>query len=196
MKQILLFCAAIAASSTAAWAEIEIGIRAGVPLTDAFDATQSAVRGFENVPKRYTVGPTLQVNLPFSLALTIDVLYKRLAYEQTEAGGATTTQTANMFELPVMLRYKFGEGNLKPFISGGPTFNKITAGAVRNPVQFVKSNTAGVVLGTGVEVGALVFKLTPELRYTRRGAESFRDAVGGLLKSNKDQIEFLVGFTF
>jgi hypothetical protein len=175
---------------------LSVGIRAGVPLTDAFDATRSAIRGFENIPKRYTIGPTLEIRLPFRLGLTADVLYKRLAYEQIEVDGVTFTHTANSWEIPVMLRYRFGDGDTRPFISGGPTFNKITTDAVRDPVEFVKSSSTGVALGAGVEVKALLIRITPELRYTRKGAESFRDAVGGLLKSNRDQIEFLVGLTF
>ena len=174
---------------------IGIGIRAGVPLTDAFDATRSAVRGFDNIPKRYIIGPTLEVRLPLRLGFNIDLLYRRLAYDQIEVNGVTFTHTANSFEIPVMLRYRFGADNLRPFVAGGVTFNKITTDAVRDPVEFVKSSSTGVVLGAGVELKAIL-RFTPEFRYTRRGAENFRDAVGGLLKSNKDQIEFLVGLTF
>jgi len=174
---------------------IGVGIRAGVPLTDAFDATRSAIGGFENIPKRYIIGPTIEVRLPFRLAINADMLYRRLAFEQIEVNGVTFTHTANSFEIPVMLRYRFGEENVRPFVAGGVTFNKITTDAVRDPVEFVKSSSTGVVLGAGVELKAIL-RFTPELRYTRRGAESFRDAVGGLLRSNKDQIEFLVGLTF
>lgn len=175
---------------------ISVGIRAGVPMTDAFDATVSATRGFDDIPKRFTIGPTLEVRLPLRLGVTFDILYKRLSYRQVEVDGLTFTHTSNMFEFPLMLRYRFGEGSLRPFVAGGPTFNHVSAGAVRDPVRFVKSSTAGIVLGAGVEVKALLIRITPELRYTHRGAENFVDAVGGLLKSNRQQAEFLVGLTF
>jgi hypothetical protein len=175
---------------------ISVGIRGGVPLTDAFEATRSAVRGFENVPKRYTIGPTLEIRLPLRLGVTFDILYKRLSYEQIEVNDVVFTHTSSAWEFPIMLRYRFGDGNLRPFIAGGPTFDRISAGAVRDPVEFVKKSTTGVVLGAGVEVKALLIRVTPEFRYTHRGAEHFLDAVGGLLKSNRQQAEFLVGLTF
>jgi hypothetical protein len=188
----LLFLAA----SVLAAQNISVGIRGGVPLTDAFDATRNAIGGFENIPKRYTIGPTFEVRLPMRLGITFDILYKRIAYEQIEVNNVVFTHTSNSWEFPIMLRYRFGEGNLRPFVAGGPTFDRISAGAVRDPVEFVKKSTAGIVLGAGVEVRALLIRVTPELRYTHRGAEHFVDAVGGLLKSNRQQAEFLVGLTF
>lgn len=192
MKPILLLLAASAALAQ----NISVGLRGGVPLTDAFDATRSAVRGFENIPKRYTIGPTLEIRLPLRLGITFDALYKRLSYEQVEVNGVTFTHTSSKFEFPLMLRYRFGEGNLRPFIAGGPTFDRVSPGSVIAPVEFIKKSTAGIVLGTGVEVKAVLIRVTPEIRYTHRGAEHFLDAVGGLLKSNRSQFEFLVGLTF
>ena len=174
---------------------ISVGIRGGVPFTDAFSATKSAIGGFENVPKRYTIGPTLEIRLPFRLGISFDILYKNLAYRQATAAG-TSEQSAKQFEFPLMLRYRFGAESIRPFVAGGPTFNKISAGAVRDPVQFVHSSTAGIVLGAGIEVKALLIRLTPEIRFTHRTAESFRDAVNAQLRSNLNQAEFLVGLTF
>jgi hypothetical protein len=47
----------------------------------------------------------------------------------------------------------------------------------------------------GVDFKALVIHITPEIRYTRWGAKQFIDP-NGLLNSNQNQAEFLVGFKF
>jgi hypothetical protein len=65
-----------------------------------------------------------------------------------------------------------------------------------NPAELRHSTTTGFVVGGGVDVHMLLLHISPEVRYTHWGAEHFRDAVNGLLHSNRNQAEFLVGFTF
>ena len=38
--------------------------------------------------------------------------------------------------------------------------------------------------------------MTPEFRYTRWGSENFRDPVAALLRTNKNQGDFILGLTF
>jgi hypothetical protein len=50
-------------------------------------------------------------------------------------------------------------------------------------------------VGAGIEIRALIVKLSPEIRYTRWGSEAFagpRD----LFSSNQNQADFLIGITF
>jgi len=39
-------------------------------------------------------------------------------------------------------------------------------------------------------------RITPEFRYTRGGSENFRDPVASLLRTNKNQGDFILGLTF
>jgi hypothetical protein len=58
-----------------------------------------------------------------------------------------------------------------------------------------KNVTHGIVFGGGVEVKALVIHIAPEIRFTRWNDQHFLDPAG-LIKSNLNQAEFLVGITF
>ena len=53
----------------------------------------------------------------------------------------------------------------------------------------------GVVLGAGVDIHAIVMHISPEVRFTRWNSAQISDTAG-LLNSNRNQAEFLVGFTF
>jgi len=52
------------------------------------------------------------------------------------------------------------------------------------------------VFGGGVEFKLGHVRITPEFRYTRWGSENFRDPVAALLRTNKNQGDFILGLTF
>jgi hypothetical protein len=64
-----------------------------------------------------------------------------------------------------------------------------------NPSQLNEKTTTGFVVGGGLDVRALLIHISPEIRYTRWGAQHFLDPNGGF-HSNQNQAEFLVGITF
>ena len=67
-----------------------------------------------------------------------------------------------------------------------------TTASTSSPAELNHSTTRGIVLGAGVDIHALVIHITPELRYTRWGAQNILDANGGI-HSNQNQAEFPVG---
>jgi len=52
----------------------------------------------------------------------------------------------------------------------------------------------GFVIGAGIDVHALVIHISPEIRYTRWASPHFN--LNGVINSNQNQAEFLVGITF
>jgi hypothetical protein len=64
-----------------------------------------------------------------------------------------------------------------------------------NPSELRNTSTIGLVLGAGLDLKIPLLRLTPELRYTRWRANLFQDS-SGLLSSNRDQVEFLLGITW
>jgi hypothetical protein len=162
---------------------ISVGVRGGVPLSDAFEAVPGAL-SFRNLPHRWTAGPTIEVRLPFSLGVTFDALYSRVEYERVDGTGR---ESGGQWDFPLMLRYRAGVGPVRPFVAGGGSFNAIT------DVTAPTSNAAGVVLGTGVEVKIPFVRITPEIRYTRRFSDQLE--LDGL-RSNRNQFLFLTGITF
>ena len=97
-----------------------------------------------------------------------------------------------------------------PFVDAGVAFDSlagvkqavttvvngiISTSSTSNPAELHNSSTRGFVIGGGIDIHFLVIHLLPEIRYTRWGAQQFFD-VNGLLHSNVNQGEFLLGITF
>jgi hypothetical protein len=53
----------------------------------------------------------------------------------------------------------------------------------------------GFVVGAGVDIHAIFLHISPEIRFTRWNSAQISDSAG-LLHSNQNQGEFLVGITF
>ncbi|HWR52784.1 MAG TPA: porin family protein [Bryobacteraceae bacterium] len=183
------------------------GVKAGVPFTDAFKTAQTGDLGYVSDTRRYTFGGTAEVNLPFGLGVELDLLYRRLNYEaQGTAGGEAVRRsvTANAWDFPLLLKWKAGIRPLQPFFTVGPTFRGLTnlsqAGTFFNsdrgddPIELERKGNTGLTVGIGARLGNQI-ALSPEVRYTRWGWDNFRDPFS-LLRSNRDQVEFLVGVTF
>lgn len=218
MKKILtLFFAA----SVAAFPQIfSFGAKAGVPATDAFNTGAPGGPAFERLSyfastRRYTVGPTAELHLPFRLSVEFDALYKRVGFNKNQSGIDTLAQsatTANSWEFPLLAKYRLTGGPIRPYIDGGVSFDHlsgvtqltrltvfpshVTTSTGTSP-ELMNSFREGGVIGGGLELHLGFLRLSPEIRYTRWGQDSFRDLDNGsLLRSSPNQAEFLVGITF
>jgi opacity protein-like surface antigen len=214
MKLTGLLCTALfcATTVTVAAQPVSFGVKAGVPVTDALETFQGNQSAYVTNTHRYLFGPTVQLNFPFRFSVEVDALYKRLGFEYNQFGGPgspTTTRTvANSWEFPVLGKYALFGGPIRPFLDAGANFRHIsgvdqirstlTAVDVNvNPVvEFNKDNDIGFAFGGGIELKVGVVRVTPEFRYTRWGSENFRDPVSALLRTNKNQGDFILGLTF
>lgn len=162
---------------------ISVGIRAGVPFNDVLSANSN----FTSTPHHWTFGPTLEIRLPLNLGFTFDALYSQLEYQSNTPFALTAFRGGN-WDFPVMLRYRFKALPLiRPYVAGGGSFNKLTG--FTTPT----SSARGMVFGGGVEIKALLIRISPELRWTHRFGDNFN--ITGL-KTAADQATFLVGVTF
>ena len=195
---------------------ISFGLKGGVPFTDAFNAITSGNTSYTTLTHRYTIGPMVELHLPFHLGVEFDALYTRLDFGSTENLVDITQQsstTANAWEFPLLLKYRFGHGPIHPYLAGGPSFRDISGvtqiinvipfprGATRtsstsSPSQLNKNFVAGFAFGGGVDVHALVIHISPEIRFTRWASQNFVDNVTGALNTNLNEAELLVGITF
>jgi hypothetical protein len=197
---------ALVIAAPAAFSQLlSVGVKAGVPFTDAFNTGVGALSNFTSEDRRYTFGGTAELNLPFGLGVEFDALYKRLGYQETLVdSGLERSVTANAWDFPVLLKVKTGMRPLQPFFVVGPTFRGLTnleqAGSFFSgsrsdaPEELQNEFTTGFTAGAGLRLGGRT-ALSPEIRYTRWGWRTFRSPAG-LLESNQDQLEFLVGLTF
>ena len=119
--------------------------------------------------------------------------------------------TGNAWEFPLLAKYRIPMKVVHPFVDAGVSWDKLsgltqtitraTANVITgttttsNPAELNTTATRGFVMGAGLSVKVLRLSISPEIRFTRWGAQHFIDP-GGLLHSNLNQGEFLVGITF
>ncbi len=206
----LLLAALIAASTSLNAQAVSIGVKGGIPITDFFETIRGNDANYVTNTKRYLIGPTVEFHLPARFSIEVDALYKRLGYqyEQSLAANVITQRTvANSWEFPALIKWEILPGPVRPFVDTGIAFRHITgvktirqiAGTVTNvddAPEFNKKNDIGFVAGFGVAFKAGRVRISPEFRYVRWGSENFRDPIASLLRTNRNQGDFLLGFTF
>jgi opacity protein-like surface antigen len=194
------------------------GVKLGVPLNDFVDAVGSSqnASGFLNYAthtNRYILGAGAEVRLPFHLGIEVDALYRHYGFQSTQPNllpgtTSTTSTTSNAFEFPILGKVRFGTKLIHPFVDAGVAFDTlqgvkqavttsvgVVTGSTSSPSQLLHSTTHGFVIGGGLDIKVLVIHIQPEIRYTRWGSEHFFDP-SGLLHSNQNQGEFLLGIEF
>jgi opacity protein-like surface antigen len=195
----------LAASAAYPAGLFSFGVKGGVPLNDAFNGAKTGSISYFTNNNRYTVGPELDINLPFGFGIEADALYRRLEF-QSQTVSTSSDTTANAWSFPVLLKKRFGPGPIKPYVSAGPTFRGLTnitervtafssTSTTDNPASLRDRFNTGFTAAAGLQLGTEAFRISPEIRYTRWGWENFR-SVNSLLRSNPDQWDFLVGITF
>jgi hypothetical protein len=194
VKQIAIFFMLTVGSSAQ---PIGFGLKGGVPLTDAFsDRTiagpDSHTRFFSD-SKGFIVGAMVELRLPYGLAVEVDALYRRINLSSTTTATtllssliASNSTGERSWEFPILPKYRFYSGLIRPYMEAGPSFRNTSVSGLSGK---------GFTLGGGVEAKALIIRLSPELRYTRWGSDSFSNPAFSP-RSGQNQIEFLVGLSF
>ena len=167
---------------------------------------------------RWTVGPTAEVKIYRRFSLELDALYR--SYRNTSVfvfsgpltpGGDTVQfesaakNETHVWDLPVLLKYRFTAGRWRPFLDAGYQWSFSSSDVRSNltclsgpntcsgvPLPFGPSSgttstdvARGPAAGAGVEIKVGKFKLAPEVRYTHLSNAP-----------NANQVTVLAGFTF
>ena len=182
MKQ--TFYAFIVFAGLAAAQPFGAGVKLGTTLTDALFSLPSFP-----LPNgaHFIVGPYVEVRLPLHLAVEDDALYEHGLYEGVSAGSGSTWQ------FPILLKYRFLGGPIRPYVEGGPTFSHISDIA-EIPSLNHRSNF-GITLGGGVEVKDFKLRVAPEVRYNGFTLTNIENPAG-LFHSNKSLATFTLGIGF
>jgi opacity protein-like surface antigen len=209
-------CLLLLAAAAAFSQPFSFGIKGGLPMTDFVNAVNTQNFTSSTSTNRYIVGPTVELRLPFGLGVEVDVLYRHFHYDSSGGiSGITSTLTtkdtsSGAWEFPLLAKYRFHGKLLRPFVDGGVSWDKLSGltqtvknvvatvsntSTTSNPLEVSNGTTRGFVLGAGVDIKALLIHISPEIRYTRWGEKHFIDPAG-LLNSNLNQAEFIVGITF
>jgi opacity protein-like surface antigen len=192
---------------------IGVGVKVGLPLNDVFEGGSNATTTFQSETKRYIVGPQIELRLPAGFAIELDALYTQANFSSLSRGVNTISGVAdaNAWEFPLLLKKKFGGANavaasVRPFVSVGASFRRltdvgkigqfVTGNQSSNAANQIDKNATGFVVGGGLEVRALIFRISPEIRFTRWGTSHFTQGLSNVLDMNRNQGQFLVGFHF
>lgn len=189
-----LFLAASAAAQP-----FSAGVKVGLPLTDFLNTVNGTT---SSTTDRYLVGVTAELHLPLGLGIEADAIYRHFNYKDiigSTANAVTTTGSNGNWEFPLLLKYRFPAKVVRPFIDGGVAWDTLTgvSNAVTG-VQPVRKTVNGIVFGAGIDVH-FVIHIIPEIRYTHWTDPQYNfvnGSGGGLLTSNQNQAEFMVGITF
>jgi hypothetical protein len=178
-----------------------IGGVVGTPLTDVTQTTTLAGINYLRNSTLFTIGPSLQVNLPAGFRVEIDALYRPVAYQiattVVNPANAALNVSAAQFRFPVLLQYHVGKFPLvKPYAEAGLSFDHLSdlqhAAALlpSQPGAIVQTTHAGLVLGFGLDIKVPFIRISPEIRFTRQFSSDFQGI------SELNQAEFLVGLRF
>ena len=203
MRPVLLF---LLGSISALAQPFSAGIKAGVPLNDFLNAAGNGTFNYTAPTQRYIVGGMAEVRLPLGLGVEFDALYRKLGYNGSGIlGSDTISASGSNWEFPLLLKYRFHFPVVRPYLDAGVAWDTIaglkeTIVSVTLPVQsspsdLQRNTTMGFVVGGGVDIHAVFLHISPEIRFTRWNSTQISDALG-LLHSNLNQGEFLVGLTF
>lgn len=215
MKQLLLIPILLSlVSATVALAQpIGAGVKGGWIPTD-WTGIPSTRPAFDDRSGHYTVGPYVEVRLPFSLAVEVDALYRPYGYRSADGiAGIVTSSTvdARSWEFPVLGKYRIPLQvlSVKPFVLAGVTFRNVgtihtvstCAGNLCGSNEGTQSFTrdgftkAGFVAGGGLEWKAGPLRLAAEGRYTRIGdLEHGRWFTVDTTRQNQAALLFSIGF--
>ena len=186
-----LFC------SSAFGQQFFIGLKGGIPLTDAFaDRTTHSVdvisHAFSN-SKNYVIGPVVELGLPLGFSVEADALYRplNLTTDVTVVPRPATRSAIDIhsWEFPILAKYHFLHVPLvRPYVEAGPIFRAVGS-------QGPYLSNSGAALGGGLDIKILRLRVMPEIRYSRWGGDA---VVANLVASpsNLNQVEFLIAIGF
>jgi hypothetical protein len=177
---------------------VSFGIVGGASLTEDFqnkiiETPPTAPSIAYSTPKRWIVGGTAEVRLPFHLSIEADALYHELEFTSAAVEPNGTLNSVSpapvvTWEFPILAKFRLSIPLVKPFIDAGPVFR--TAGNL----NYTSPSNHGFAAGLGVEAHLWKLKIAPQFRYLRWA----RDQNVGFFQPSTvpDQIEFLTTISF
>jgi hypothetical protein len=169
-----------------------VGVKAGVPLTDAFHDISAPAGTTSNFKDNYIIGPTAEIHLLFHLSVEADALYRRNGFGVDGFFGSIPTGifSVNDWQVPILGKYQLpGVPMVHPFVDAGPVYRHVSTSNSYPPAN---ANSAGFAIGGGINLRVLILRISPEIRYTHWGQTAFNPFPAG----SNNQADFLVGFTF
>jgi hypothetical protein len=190
--------------------QFSYGVIGGIPFNDLINGgLNTGTLTVADTSGRYTIGPTIQLALPFGLRLEVDALYRPASMNVTVPANTPNIvsppkTSGSQWRVPVLLQYRLSTRLLKPFVEVGYSYEyagiaprsvtvSLSAGALSTSAIVITAPSAsrnGFVLGAGLDFKVPFVRLSPELRYTHQS-----DLGSGTLLTN-NETEFLFSIRF
>jgi hypothetical protein len=140
------------------------------------------------------LGPALEATLLKHIFLEVEAVHHsievswRSVLQNGEVFDSFSGTEARTMEFPVLGKYKFGSGRVKPFVEAGPSFR----------LQAENSSLVGIGAGAGLEVRWKNLKIAPGFRFTHWGPQGLVWGPQGYNSPSTriilNQVEFLTCF--
>jgi hypothetical protein len=174
---------------------LSYGFKVGSPLNDP-SSQVNLQSTFQQ--SRWTGGPTVELHLPYRFAVEFDALFwtNRVNSTFNSQFGSnlnsfviTSFQKTNAWDLPLLLKYRFPIGRIRPFVTAGYLFThestertsmnqclgpqgsclppEITSTGPRVFYSETSGFRSGPTGGVGVEFKTRYLTIAPELRFSR-----------------------------
>jgi Outer membrane protein beta-barrel domain len=198
MRKAISFLVVLFLSPPAFSQSIQFGVKGGIPLSRYFrTAHRSDLHtSYYSLTNRYTVGPMVEVRLPWRMGLELDFLYKHYQFEKfvySSTSGTSfpldiqvrTKTTADSWTVPVLLKYHASDLPVGTFLEVGPSINRLGGMKQTQATRHLDSpispevtttdtpeglggyrNNAGFVVGGGIEFRVKTLRLSPGVRTT------------------------------
>lgn len=188
-------------------AQVSLGVAIGGIVTDDFASSEGMA--YTPSSERLLIGPTFRMRTHSGLGVEVAALRKGLGFQyrlgRPGLGLTEYRADATMWQFPLLLQYGRTLGGVTPYVSAGPTLRWISGGTEtgqnctqlpsvvctpfsRTDLSDIENRTtAGILVGAGVDVGMRLFRLSPEVRFTRWLEQSFR-----ALPASDSQVELLL----
>ncbi len=165
---------------------VSVGIKGGVPFGDAFTINGGTVK-LPASTEHWILGPMVELHLPLGFSVEANALYRR--YQISDSGGE--------WQFPILGKYKFLAGPVRPYIGAGVNFNHVTGFSNLLSAQLPHPGTTGFTMEGGIEFKILRLRVAPELRFTHWGNPNIDfNPLNIALKSSQNQSSVLVGISF
>ena len=175
-------------------------MKLGLPFGDAYDVARgtNSIGNYFRGGGQFTVGPFAELKIPvIPLSVEGDILYTRYNFSSENIVSSLASGNSNSWEFPILVKYHFGGvGPIHPYIGAGPNFRRLQSVLRFDPRSLDDAGGKGVTFVGGFQVRVLLLKISPELRLTHWGSQSFLDGANALIRAKQNQAQFLVGFGF
>ena len=193
LRKALLLTCLVSAVPVMAAGPLAFGVKGGVPLVDLVNAQAP----YKSIFNNWTFGGVIDLDLPLGLGAEFDLMY----YGSSGYSFNGQSTSAGAWQFPLLLKYKFGKGPVRPYVDAGIAFRHL--GDIKQlgdpSLIFSKSQgSRGFVFGGGVRFDLKLIKLAPELRYTHwdNSPITLGNLASQVVNYRQNQVEVLIGLTF